>query len=173
MCVCGLAPVSCCCLLSCSPSSCCCCYCPAWHPSDVYEICRNLHLPGSSAAAGSDLVTGSHHTVWMGDLNYRLEYGQQVSNTILLPLPPVPRCMSSPAHECCPLLRAIADDTPPNHAPTHALNHLPPGCHAGRQPHPQGLCLAVCCHSAAGVCQPAAAGPADARDGSRPCVCRV
>lgn len=45
---------------------------------DVAEICHELDLHGSSAAAGADLVTGFHHVVWMGDLNYRLEYGQQV-----------------------------------------------------------------------------------------------
>lgn len=47
-------------------------------PADVAEICRELNLQPSAAAAGADLVTGFHHIVWMGDLNYRLEYGQQV-----------------------------------------------------------------------------------------------
>lgn len=42
------------------------------------EICHELDLKQSAAAAGADLVTGFHHVVWMGDLNYRLEYGQQV-----------------------------------------------------------------------------------------------
>jgi hypothetical protein len=37
-----------------------------------------LDLKKSIAAIGADLVTGFHHVVWMGDLNYRLEYGQQV-----------------------------------------------------------------------------------------------
>lgn len=45
--------------------------------ADVAEISANLHLSGG-AAKGSDLTTGYHHAVWMGDLNYRLEYGQQV-----------------------------------------------------------------------------------------------
>lgn len=44
--------------------------------ADMAEIATNLHLPG--AARGADLATGFHHVVWMGDLNYRLEYGQQV-----------------------------------------------------------------------------------------------
>jgi hypothetical protein len=48
-------------------------------PADVLEITHNLRLSSSPAAAGADLVTGSHHTVWMGDLNYRLDYGAQVS----------------------------------------------------------------------------------------------
>lgn len=47
-------------------------------PADVREICRELDLKNSVAAAGADLVTGFHHVVWMGDLNYRLDYGQQV-----------------------------------------------------------------------------------------------
>jgi hypothetical protein len=47
-------------------------------PPDVCEICHELNLKESVAAAGADLVTGFHHIVWMGDLNYRLEYGQQV-----------------------------------------------------------------------------------------------
>lgn len=48
--------------------------------SDLAEICAGLHLPAGSAAgaAGSDIMTGFHHVVWVGDLNYRLEYGQQV-----------------------------------------------------------------------------------------------
>jgi hypothetical protein len=46
--------------------------------ADVVEICHELNLQGCAAAAGADLVTGFHHVVWMGDLNYRLEYGQQV-----------------------------------------------------------------------------------------------
>lgn len=49
--------------------------------SDMSEICANIRLqqPGSQpVAAGADLATSYHHLVWMGDLNYRLEYGQQV-----------------------------------------------------------------------------------------------
>jgi hypothetical protein len=46
--------------------------------TDVGEICRELNLQEAAAVAGADLVTGFHHVVWMGDLNYRLEYGQQV-----------------------------------------------------------------------------------------------
>jgi len=46
--------------------------------ADVGEICHELNLSASAGAAGADLVTGFHHVVWMGDLNYRLEYGQQV-----------------------------------------------------------------------------------------------
>jgi hypothetical protein len=44
--------------------------------ADVAEICNYLRLPGG--ASGADAVTGHHHIVWLGDLNYRLEYGQQV-----------------------------------------------------------------------------------------------
>jgi hypothetical protein len=51
-------------------------------PADVREICRELDLRGAVAAAGADLVTGFHHVVWMGDLNYRLDYGQQVGGCL-------------------------------------------------------------------------------------------
>lgn len=51
-----------------------CCHVPA----DVREICHELDLKDSIAASGADLVTGFHHVVWMGDLNYRLDYGEQV-----------------------------------------------------------------------------------------------
>lgn len=45
--------------------------------ADVAEISANLHLAGA-AAKGADLTTAFHHLFWMGDLNYRLAYGQQV-----------------------------------------------------------------------------------------------
>lgn len=48
------------------------------------EICHELSLAESYAAGGADLVTGFHHVVWMGDLNYRLEYGQQVGACAVL-----------------------------------------------------------------------------------------
>jgi hypothetical protein len=49
--------------------------------SDVGEICANLkllQLPQRRSVHKPDLATGFHHLVWVGDLNYRLEYGQQV-----------------------------------------------------------------------------------------------
>lgn len=46
--------------------------------ADVTEICQEMDLQQSAAAAGADVATGFHHVVCMGDLNYRLEYGQQV-----------------------------------------------------------------------------------------------
>jgi hypothetical protein len=52
--------------------------------SDVGEICANLKLlpPAQRRSVHKpDLATGFHHCVWVGDLNYRLEYGQQVSST--------------------------------------------------------------------------------------------
>lgn len=54
---------------------------------DVREICRELDLRGAVAAAGADLVTGFHHVVWMGDLNYRLDYGQQATTQSESPTP--------------------------------------------------------------------------------------
>jgi hypothetical protein len=53
--------------------------------SDVGEICANLKLLPQAQRRSvhkPDLATGFHHVVWVGDLNYRLEYGQQVSNTL-------------------------------------------------------------------------------------------
>jgi hypothetical protein len=44
--------------------------------ADVAEIVDQLRVLGG--ARGGDAVTGYHHVAWMGDLNYRLEYGQQV-----------------------------------------------------------------------------------------------
>eukprot|EP00775_Hariotina_reticulata_P010857 gene10857-11011_t len=43
--------------------------------ADVAEIVDQLRVLGG--AKGSDAITGYHHVAWMGDLNYRLEYGQQ------------------------------------------------------------------------------------------------
>jgi phosphatidylinositol-bisphosphatase len=49
--------------------------------ADVGEICANLKLlpPRQRRSAHRpDVATAFHHLVWVGDLNYRLEYGQQV-----------------------------------------------------------------------------------------------
>ncbi len=48
--------------------------------NDAAEICCNLQLllpAGKALSTAADLTTSAHHVVWMGDLNYRLEYGQQ------------------------------------------------------------------------------------------------
>jgi hypothetical protein len=58
----------------------------------VAEICHELDLQQSAAAAGADVATGFHHVVWMGDLNYRLEYGQQVGG--LMGCDTAGKCMS-------------------------------------------------------------------------------
>lgn len=44
---------------------------------DYQRICHNLDIDPMDA----DLLTGHHHVIWLGDLNYRLDYGDQaVSN---------------------------------------------------------------------------------------------
>eukprot|EP00879_Flechtneria_rotunda_P018468 GHRR01019372.1.p1 GENE.GHRR01019372.1~~GHRR01019372.1.p1 ORF type:complete len:956 (+),score=336.65 GHRR01019372.1:1037-3904(+) len=46
---------------------------------DVAQICDYLHLSLPGGVKGADLVTGFHHVIWMGDLNYRLNYGEQAT----------------------------------------------------------------------------------------------
>jgi hypothetical protein len=55
--------------------------------ADVGEICANLKLQPQRqrqrrSAHKPDVATGFHHLVWLGDLNYRLEYGQQVRRRV-------------------------------------------------------------------------------------------
>ena len=44
---------------------------------NVREICEGLGLGNPKL----DVLNQFHHVVWLGDLNYRLNFGEQVSST--------------------------------------------------------------------------------------------
>ncbi|GIL56823.1 hypothetical protein Vafri_12132 [Volvox africanus] len=49
------------------------------------DIIRGLKL--DSQGSNMDVLTAFHHVIWVGDLNYRLDYGQQASNPTESPAP--------------------------------------------------------------------------------------
>ena len=60
--------------------------------SDYSEIVANVAM----GAPGMDLMHQFHHCVWMGDLNYRLDFGELFGEAAKAKTPPQARAPSSP-----------------------------------------------------------------------------